>query len=125
MNYYNEIKKEIKLDFKEEIDVIYFNIFYSLGLVDYFITEEKRYTRESPEETTKFIIEEAVGNVYHPPQFLNRFLFLEYENKKIVYHDYSVKNGEELGLIDGGEIFLKLDEDYIKTCSLNEKICLK
>ena len=28
-------------------------------------------------------------------------------------------------MVDGGEIFLKLDEDYIKTCSLNEKICLR
>lgn len=123
VNFYNKIKKEIKLDFKEDLDSIYFNILHSLGLADYFITTEKRYKRINQKETTKYIVEEATEKVYHCPNFLNRFLYLEYNNEKIHY-GYKDKTGENKGFVDGGEIFLKLDEDYIEQCSLEENINL-
>ena len=124
VNFYNKIKKEVKLDFKEFLCDICFDIFCSLGLADYYITTKKRYNRKNKKETTKYIVEEATDKLYEHPKFLNEFLYLEYKNKFLnPIHSVQV-NGESVGFVDGGEIFLKLNEGYIKTCSLERNIRL-
>ena len=112
------------MDLKESIFDIAFNVLYQLGLMNYYLSKVKRFYREKPYETTKYIIEEASSENYLIPRFLNRFFLFEINGSIIKIDSFSKLTGEESGIFEGGEINLKLDESYVKECESEKNISI-
>ena len=105
INFCNELKKEIYLDLNETMKNIYKHILYSLGLWNNF-KNFKIYERKNKNQTTENIIK----NPFTQKLFVGRSnLFIDLKYKE---------------LRDGDEIFLDLNENFIKDYALLDYISL-
>ena len=107
INYYNRCKIELYFDLELKIENIIAEILSLMGY-DYGI---KIFERIKKNQTTKYIIE-------NPLMKLNKYYFDEYNNFYFQFKDKNLyffldKSGYEIGLEEGKEILLKLNNDYI------------
>jgi hypothetical protein len=81
------------------------------GTAIYDINEFREYKRSQKEQTTNYIVDNPVITLKEPSFKLSKkTIFLEYKNKN--FCSLLNKTGYEIGLKDGEEILLKLNEDY-------------
>ncbi len=110
INYYNLEKIELYLDLDLEIEnlisIIFGYIFYDYNsLIDFIV-----YKRTQTEQTTEHIVNFPKRYKKDNGTLSKRIIFLEYKNKNL--NCLHKKTGYEIGLKDGEEILLKLNENY-------------
>jgi len=114
INYYNLERIELYLDLSLQIKYLISIIF---GLILSKCKERKYYIRMAKNKTTQEIIENP--NIFYESNLLYKnILYLEFNNNDL--NKLSEKTGNEIGLKEGDELFLKLKkESYNEIESLN------
>lgn len=105
INYYNLEKIELYLDLRLQVKYLISIIF---GLIFPNSNQRKYYIREEKNKTTQEIIENPLM-FYESESLYKNIMFLEFNN--IDLNKISEKTGNEIGLKEGDEIFLKLKKE--------------
>ena len=109
INYYNLCKKEIYLDLELKVEYLISNILTKMGY-NYGIKVIKRNKKS---QTTKYIIENPIFELSEDMLNIYKILFFFEFNDENLLKSFD-KKGYEIGLKEGKEIIIKLNNNNIK-----------
>ena len=109
INYYNLKKIYVNIELNRKVDEIISTIYWQLF---YSSFKKEKHKRTEKNQTTEYIIKNPIYEIDSEecPFKYSNFLYLEFNNMNI--SNASNITGEQLGLLEGSEIFLKIKKEF-------------